>query len=59
MPRRGAAVGLEPERTVPSHPASLSIVDVDPEAPSLRDVGAVRQRLYNYSPTLSPTDPPD
>lgn len=54
-----AAVGLDPERTVPSHPASLSLVDVDPAAESLRTAGAVKLRLFNYSPAMSPLDPPD
>jgi glucosyl-3-phosphoglycerate phosphatase len=54
-----AAVGLDPARTVPSHPASLSIVDVDPGAASLTEPGAARLRLFNYAPALSPLDPPD
>ncbi|WDZ89587.1 histidine phosphatase family protein [Nocardiopsis sp. HUAS JQ3] len=54
-----AAVGLDPARTVPSHPASLSIVDVDPGAASLTEPGAARLRLFNYSPAMSPLDPPD
>ncbi|MEE2041007.1 histidine phosphatase family protein [Nocardiopsis sp. CT-R113] len=54
-----AAVGLDPARTVPSHPASLSIVDLDPRAGSLTEPGAARLRLFNYSPAMSPLDPPD
>ncbi len=54
-----AAVGLDPARTVPSHPASLSIVDVDPGAASLTEPGAAKLRLFNYSPAMSPLDPPD
>lgn len=54
-----AAVGLDPARTVPSHPASLSIIDVDPGAASLTAPGAARLRLFNYSPAMSPLDPPD
>lgn len=54
-----ATVGLDPERTVPSHPASLSLLDVDPEAACLRTAGAARLRLFNYSPAMSPLDPPD
>lgn len=54
-----AAVGLDPKRTVPSHPASLSIVDVAPGFASLTEPGATKLRLFNYSPSMSPLDPPD
>lgn len=54
-----AAVGLDPARTVPSHPASLSIVDVDTGAASLTEPGAAKLRLFNYSPAMSPLDPAD
>lgn len=47
------AVGLDPHQAVPSHPASLSLVDVDPS-----DFSA-KLRLYNYSPSFTPLDPPD
>lgn len=54
-----AAVGLDPARTVPSHPASLSCVDVDPEKASPSLAGTARLRLFNFAPALSPLDPPD
>lgn len=55
----GAAVGLDPSRTVPSHPASLSIVDVASGFVSLIEPGAAKLRLFNHSPAMSPLDPPD
>ena len=55
----GAAVGLDPSRTVPSHPASLSIVDVASGFACLTEPGAAKLRLFNYSPAMSPLDPPD
>lgn len=54
-----AAVGLDPARAVPSHPASVSAVDVDPWAASPSRGGTARLRLFNYAPALSPLDPPD
>ena len=60
-------VGLDPRSAVPSHPASLTVLDVDGGPGALRSartdpapaVGAVRLRLYNYSPALSRLDPSD
>ena len=54
-----AVIGLEPDRTVPSHPASLSVLDIDPAAQNLHEPGSAKLRLYNYSPAFSPLDPPD
>ncbi|VXB29164.1 histidine phosphatase family protein [Citricoccus sp. K5] len=54
-----AAVGLDPARTVPSHPASLSCVDVDPAADSPSLAGTARLRLFNFAPALSLLDPSD
>lgn len=62
-----AVVGLDPRSAVPSHPASLTVLDVEGGAgalPAGPDVvahtdGSVRLRLYNYSPALSRLDPSD
>ncbi|MGC5627038.1 histidine phosphatase family protein [Georgenia sp. Z1344] len=54
-----AAVGLDPDRTVHSLPASLTTIDLDPAAGSPSCCGTARLRLFNYSPTLSPLEPPD
>ena len=60
-------VGLDPRSAVPSHPASLTVLDVEGSPAALRarhegrmnEVGAARLRLYNYSPALSRQDPSD
>jgi probable phosphoglycerate mutase len=60
-------VGLDPRSAVPSHPASLTVLDVEGGSDALRvghgqtvrGDGAVRLRLYNYSPALSRQDPSD
>lgn len=46
-------VGLDPARAIHSHPAGLSLLDVDPRAQD------VKLRLYNYSPVVLEPDPAD
>lgn len=48
-----AVVGLDPVRAVHTHPAGLSLLDVDPSDRS------VKLRLYNYSPSVLVPDPAD
>jgi probable phosphoglycerate mutase len=52
------AVGLDPARAVPSHPASLSVLDVE-EHRELGEEGACRLRLYNYAPSAALVEPSD
>lgn len=52
------AIGLDPARAVPSHPASLSVLDVD-EQRELGEEGACRLRLYNYAPSAALVEPSD
>lgn len=62
-----AVVGLAPARTVPSHPASLSVYDVDDAALRRSDhpagvltvPGVVRLRMYNFAPAAQELDPSD
>lgn len=51
-------VGLDPASTVPVHPASLSVLEVD-EVRALADRGACRLRLFNHAPTAPDTEPAD
>ena len=46
-------VGLDPARAIHSHPAGLSLLDVDPRTQN------VKLRLYNYSPVVLDPDPAD
>lgn len=46
-------VGLDPARAIHSHPAGLSLLDVDPQTQD------VKLRLYNYSPVALDLDPAD
>lgn len=46
-------VGLDPARVIHSHPAGLSLLDVDPHTQD------VKLRLYNYSPVVLDPDPAD
>ncbi len=46
-------VGLDPARAIHTHPAGLSLLDVQPRT---RDV---KLRLYNYSPVVLEPDPAD
>lgn len=51
-------VGLDPALTVPSHPASLSVLEVDEDRP-FTERGACRLRLFNHAPSAPFGDPPD
>lgn len=51
-------VGLDPALTVPAHPASLSILEVDEHQP-LGKRGAFRLRLFNYAPSAPDAEPAD
>lgn len=51
-------VGLDPALTVPAHPASLSVLEVDPERP-FTDRGACRLRLFNHAPSALEAEPAD
>lgn len=47
-----AVVGLDPARAIHSHPAGLTLLDVDVER-------TVKLRLYNFSPSVLVPDPAD
>lgn len=51
-------VGLDPALTVPAHPASLSILEVDEHQP-LGQRGACRLRLFNHAPSAPDAEPAD
>lgn len=51
-------VGLDPERTVPAHPASLCVLEVD-EGSELTTPGACRLRLFNHAPSARDSEPSD
>lgn len=51
-------VGLDPALTVPAHPASLSILEVDERQPLGRR-GACRLRLFNHAPSAPDAEPAD
>lgn len=52
------AVGLDPALTVPAHPASLSVLEVDHTRP-LTERGACRLRLFNHAPSAPDAEPAD
>lgn len=52
------AVGLDPAFTVPSHPASLTVLDVD-ECRGPLERGACRLRLFNLAPSAPHAEPAD
>lgn len=51
-------IGLDPAATVPAHPASLSMLEVDEQRP-LTERGACRLRLFNHAPTAPDAEPAD
>lgn len=51
-------VGLDPALTVPAHPASLSVLEVDEEK-ELTARGACRLRLFNHAPSARDAEPSD
>lgn len=51
-------VGLGPALTVPAHPASPGILEVE-EQQVLTDCGACRPRLFNLAPSAHEAEPAD
>ncbi len=51
-------VGLDPALTVPAHPASLSILEVE-EHRGLSERGSCRLRMFNLAPSAPEAEPAD